>query len=152
MLQISIASRIMLLSGNVDLLLLVVAAWGLQERVRAAWIWGLVASLLAGLVSGLPWYIYLIGYLSVVGVARLLVHRIWQAPLLAMFAVTFIGTLELLMLTFVQRTIFEVPLAFGEVFSQIILPTVLLNLLLAIPVHGLMRDLADRLYPEKAMV
>jgi cell shape-determining protein MreD len=152
MLQISIASRIMLLSGNVDLLLLVVAAWGLQERVRAAWIWGLIASLLAGLVSGVPWYIYLIGYLSVVGLARLLVHRIWQAPLLAMFAVTFIGTLELLMLTFVQRTIFEVPLGFSDVFSQIILPTVLLNLLLAIPVHALIRDLARWLYPEDVMV
>jgi cell shape-determining protein MreD len=151
MLQISIASRIMLLSGNVDLLLLVVAAWGLQERVRAAWIWGLVASLLAGLVSGVPWYIYLIGYLSVVGVARIMVHRIWQAPLLAMFAVTFIGTLELLMLTFVQRTIFEVPLGFSDVFSQIILPTVLLNLLLAIPVHSLIRDLAKWLYPEDVL-
>ena len=149
--QTSIASRIMLLSGNVDLLLLVVAAWGLQERVRAAWMWGLVASLLAGLVSGVPWYVYLIAYLSVVGLARLLVHRIWQAPLLAMFAVTFIGTLELLMLTFVQRTIFEVPLSFGEVFSQIVLPTVLLNLLLAIPVHALMRDLAERIYPEKVL-
>ena len=54
MLQISIASRIMLLSGNVDLLLLVVAACGLQERVPAAWIWGAVASLLAGLVSDFP--------------------------------------------------------------------------------------------------
>jgi cell shape-determining protein MreD len=151
MLQISIVSRIMLLSGNVDLLLLVVAAWGLQERVRAAWIWGLVASLLAGLVSGVPWYIYLIGYLSVVGLARLLVHRIWQAPLLAMFAVTFIGTLELLMLTFVQRTIFAAPLSFSEVFSQVVLPTVLLNLLLAIPVHALMRDLAGRIFPEKGL-
>ena len=151
MLQISVASRILLLSGNVDLLLLVVAAWGLQERVRAAWIWGVVASLLAGLVSGVPWYIYIIGYLSVVGLARLLVHRIWQAPLLAMFAVTFIGTLELLMLTFVQRTILEVPLSIGEVFSQIVLPTVLLNLLLAIPVHSLIRDLAERIYPEKAL-
>jgi len=151
MLQISIASRIMLLSGNVDLLLLVVAAWGLQERVRASWIWGVVASILAGLVSGVPWYIYLIGYISVVGLARLLVHRIWQAPLLAMFAVTFIGTLELLMLTYVQRTIFEVPLSFNEVFSQIVLPTVLLNLLLAIPVHALIRNLAGWLYPEKGM-
>jgi hypothetical protein len=151
MLQISIASRIMLLSGNVDLLLLVVAAWGLQERVRAAWIWGVVASLLAGLVSGVPWYIYLIGYLSVVGLARSLVHRIWQAPLLAMFAVTFIGTLELLMLTYAQRIILEVPLAIGEVFSQIVLPTVLLNLLIAIPVHALIRDLAGRLYPEEGM-
>ena len=151
MLQISIASRIMLLSGNVDLSLLVLAAWGLQERVRAAWIWGVIASLLAGLVSGVPWYIYLIGYLSVVGLARLLVHRIWQAPLLAMFAVTFIGTLELLTLTFIQRTIFEIPLVFSDVFSQIVLPTVLLNLLLAIPVHALIRDLAERLYPEKEM-
>ena len=151
MLQISIASRIMLLSGNVDLSLLVVAAWGLQERVRAAWIWGVIASLLAGLVSGVPWYIYLIGYLSVVGLARLLVHRIWQAPLLAMFAVTFIGTLELLMLTYAQRTILDVPLIFSEVFSQIVLPTVLLNLLLAIPVNALVRDLAGRLYPEEGM-
>jgi cell shape-determining protein MreD len=148
-LQTSIASRIMLLSGNADLLLLVVAAWGLQERVRGAWIWGVAASLLVGMVSGVPWYIYLIGYLSVVGLARLLVHRIWQAPLLAMFAVTLIGTLELLMLTFIQRTIFEVPLALNEVFSQIALPTILLNLLLAIPVHALIHDLANRLYPEK---
>jgi rod shape-determining protein MreD len=151
MLQISIASRIMLLSGNVDLLLLVLAAWSLQERVRAAWIWGVVAGLLAGLVSGVPWYIYLVGYLSVVGIARLLVRRIWQAPLLAMFAVTFIGTLELLMLTFVQRTIFAIPLVFSIVFSQIVLPTVLLNLLLAIPIHALLRDLAERLYPEKVL-
>ena len=149
MLQISIASRIMLLSGNVDLLLLVIAAWALQERVQAAWIWGVVAGLLAGIVSGVPWFIYLVGYLSMVGIARLLVHSVWQAPLLAMFAVTFTGTLELLMLTYVQRTIFQVPLAYNEVFSQIVLPTVLLNLLFAIPIHTLIRGLAEWLYPEK---
>jgi hypothetical protein len=148
-LQTAIASRILLLSGNADLVLLVVMAWGLQERVRGAWIWGAAASLLVGIVSGIPWYIYLIGYLSVVGLARLLVHRIWQAPLLAMIAVTFIGTLELLILMFILRTLFEVPLALSEVFSQIVLPTILLNLLLAIPVHALIRDLANRLYPEK---
>ena len=149
-LQTSIASRIMLFSGHADLVLLVVVAWGLQERVRGVWIWGVAAGLLVAVVSGVPWYIYLIGYLSAVGLARLLVNRIWQAPLLAMFSVTLIGTLELLMLAFFQRTIIEVPLAFGEVFSQIILPTILLNLLLAIPVHALIRDLANRLYPQEA--
>jgi cell shape-determining protein MreD len=147
--QTSIASRIMLLSGNADLVLLVVAAWGLQERVRGAWIWGVLAGLLVGMVSGVPGYIYLIGYLTVVGVARLLVHRIWQAPLLAMFAVTLIGTLELLMLTFIQLKIVGVPLTFSKVFPQIVLPTVLLNLLLSIPVHSLFRDLARWLYPEE---
>jgi cell shape-determining protein MreD len=148
-LQTTIVSRIILLSGNADLVLLVVAAWGLQERARGVWIWGAAASLLVGMASGIPWYVYFIGYLSVVGFARLLVHRIWQAPLLAMFAVTLIGTLELLMLMVFQRTLFGVSLALSDVFSQIVLPTVLLNLLLAIPVHALICDLALRLYPEK---
>lgn len=151
-LQTSIASRVMLLSGNADLVLLVVVAWGLQERASGAWIWGIAASLLVGLVSGVPWYIYLFGYLSVVGLARLLVHHIWQAPLLVMFAVTLIGTLELLILMFIHRTLLEIPLALSEVFFQIFLPTILLNLLLAIPVHALIRDLANRLYPEKEAV
>jgi len=127
----------------------VVVAWGLQERARGAWIWGVAASLLVGLVSGVPWYIYLIGYMSMVGLARLLVHRIWQAPLLEMFAVTLIGTLELLLLMFIYRTLSEVPLVLSEDFLQIFLPTILLNLLLAIPVHALVHDLANRLYPEK---
>lgn len=147
--QTTIASRLILLSGNADLVLLVVIAWGLQERVRGAWIWGLLAGLAVGMVSGVPWYIYVVGYLSVVGLARLLVHRIWQAPLLVMFGVTLTGTLELLMLTFVQRTIFYSPLILSEVLTQIVLPTVLLNLLLAIPVHALIQDLANWLYPEK---
>ena len=151
MLQISIVSRITLLSGNVDLVLLVIAAWGLQERASGAWVWGVLASLLVGLVSGVPWYVYFIGYLSVVGLARLLVHRIWQAPLLAMFAITLIGTLELLMLTFVQRSVLQVPLALNDVLTQIVLPTVLLNLLVAIPVHALLHNLSDWLYREKEM-
>jgi rod shape-determining protein MreD len=148
-LQTSIASQIMLLSGNADLVMLLVAAWGLQERARGAWIWGIMAGLLVGVVSGIPWYIYLITYLSVVGLARLFVHRIWQAPLLAMFAVTFIGTLEILLLTYIQRTVVNVPLNFSEIFPQIVLPTILLNLLLSIPIHALIQDLARRLYPEE---
>ncbi len=151
MLQVSIFSRIMLLSGNADLLLLILAAWSLQERAKGAWIWGVAASLLAGLISGIPWYIYLVGYLSVIVIARLLIHRIWQAPLLAMFTVTLIGTLELLMITFVRQTVFQNPLPLGDVFLQIVLPSVLLNLLLAIPIHALVRDLANRLYPAEVV-
>ncbi len=149
MLQISIISRITLLSGNPDLILLVLAAWGLQERARGAWIWGGIAGLLAGLISGIPWYIYLVAYLTVVWTARQLTRAIWQAPLLAMLTVTLIGTLELLMLTYIRQTILENPLPLSEVFLQIVLPSVLLNLLLAIPVHPLIKDLANRLYPPE---
>jgi hypothetical protein len=150
-LQIAIVSRMVLLSGNADVILLVLAAWALQERTRGSWIWGVCASLLVGLVSGIPWYIYLAAYLIVVGAARLLIHRIWQAPLLAMFAVTFTGTLALLILTYFQRLFTGVTLSPGDVLLQILLPSLLLNLLLAIPVHALIKDLANRMYPAEVI-
>jgi rod shape-determining protein MreD len=146
-LQTSIFSRINLLNGSADLVLLILAAWGLQERVHNAWIWGATAGILVGAISGVPWYIYLVGYLVVVLLARILARRIWQAPLLAMFTVTLIGTIVLLMLTYLERSILEVPLEFNVSFLQIILPSVLLNLLMAVPVHTLIRDLANVLYP-----
>jgi cell shape-determining protein MreD len=149
-LQTAVISRMNLLSGSADLVLIILGAWGLQERVRSAWIWGVAAGLLVGIVSAVPWYIYLASYLVVVGAARLLTRRIWQAPLLGMFAITFTGTLVLLMLTFFYRSVFEVPLALSQAFIQVMLPSLLLNLLLAIPVHALVRDLAQRLYPGEA--
>jgi rod shape-determining protein MreD len=150
-LQTSIVGRINLLNGAADLILLILAAWALQERVRSAWMWGAAAGLLFGFVSGTPWYVYLVGYMVVVGMARLLAHRVWQAPLLAMFTVTLIGSLVLLMVTYLERTLFEMSLAFNVSFVQIILPSILLNLLLAIPVHTLIRDLANRLYPGEVV-
>lgn len=147
LIQTAVISRIMLINGSADLVLLILAAWGLQERVHHAWIWAVLAGLLVGFVSGVPWYVYLASYLAVVGVARLLTRRVWQAPLLAMFSVTLIGTLVLQMATFFALTFLQVPMALGDVFEKIILPSVLLNLLLAIPTYGLVRDLANRLYP-----
>lgn len=151
MLQTSIVGRINLLNGAADLVLLILAAWGLQERVRNAWIWGTAAGLLVGFVSGIPWYVYLVAYLAVVGMARILAHRVWQAPLLAMFTVTLIGTLVLHMLTYLERTLFQVSLNFNLSFVQIILPSILLNLLLAIPAYALVRDLANRLFPAEVV-
>jgi cell shape-determining protein MreD len=150
-LQTSIVGRINLLNGAADLVLLILAAWGLQERIRSAWIWGAAAGLLAGFISGLPWYVYLISYLVVVGMARILAHRVWQAPLLGMFTVTLVGTLVLLMFTFLVRSLFEVSMVFSLSFMQVILPSILMNMLLAIPVHALIRDLANRLYPAEAV-
>jgi cell shape-determining protein MreD len=151
MLQTAIVGRINLLNGAADLVLLILAAWGLQERVRSAWIWGAAAGLLVGSISGVPWYVYLVSYLFVIGMARILAHRVWQAPLLAMFTVTLIGTLVLLMLTYFERSLFEISLTFNLSFVQIILPSILLNLLLAIPVYAIIRDLVNRLYPAEVV-
>ena len=148
--QTAILSRINLLTGSADLILLVVAGWGLQVNSRSVWVWAALAGILVGYVSALPMFVPVAGYLLVMGLARLLQRRIWQAPLLAMFAVTFAGTLAMQLLSYVTLWLLGNPLPLGDSFSQVILPSTLLNLLLSIPVHALMRDLARWLYPREA--
>ncbi len=150
-LQTAIVSRINLLAGSADIILLVVAAWGLQPTVKWAWVWAVLAGILVGYVSGLPVFIAPVGYLLVMGMARLMQRRVWQAPLLAMFAVTFVGTLVMQVMTYASLWLAGNPLSPGEAFLQVTLPSLLLNLFLSIPIHALLRDTARWLYPAESV-
>ncbi len=146
--QSAIVSQVSLLAGYADLLLIILAAWALQEGVTTAFQWALLASLMVSFVSHLPWLIYLLGYCGVVFFALLLQRRVWQVPLLAMFSVTFLGTLLLHFLAYVYLRLSGDPLPFSDSMGLIVLPSVLLNMLLAIPLYGMMRDLAQWVFPS----
>lgn len=146
-LQSAVISRITLLSGYADLPLVMLAAWALQEGVESAWHWAVAAGMLVGFVSGIPWVVPVIGYLAVVALANVLQRRVWQAPLLAMFSVTFLGTIISSLLSLVVLRFLSVPLAVGDTLGLLVLPGVLLNMLIAIPVYAVMRDLARWTYP-----
>lgn len=148
-LQTTIISRLPLLHGSADLVLLVIIAWALQERVRTAWHWALIGSAFIGLASALTFYIPLIGYLVTTALALLLRRRIWQTPLLAMFAITLLGTLISHFTTALSLSITGTPLPWVETLEMITLPSLFLNILLAAPVYALVRDLAEWLHPEE---
>jgi rod shape-determining protein MreD len=147
-LQSAMISRIYLLSGIADLPLVMLAAWALQDEVDSSWHWAVAFGLMVGFVSGIPWYVYVMGYGVVVALAQLLQKRVWQAPLLAMFTVTFLGTAVLCVISFLVLRIANVNIALGDVLGLVVLPSVLLNMLLAIPVFAVMRDLSRWVYPS----
>lgn len=149
MVQSAVVSRLTLLSGCADILLLIVAGWAVQERVRTAWQWAIVAGLLAGLLSALPWLVPVASYLLVAALGRILTRRLWQAPLLLMFLITLVGTLMSQTLAWLVLQFAGRSLPWEESFSQVILPSALLNLLLATPIYIFVRDLATLLYPVK---
>ena len=149
MLQIAVVSTLPLLHGTADLVLLVLLAWALQERVSSAIEWGAIGGLLIGVISAVPFWIPLLGYLSAVGLARLLRRRVWQTPLLAMFITTVAGTLMVHLFTWVILRIQGTPLPPWDSLNQVVLPAALLNLLLALPVYALVTDLAQSIYPEE---
>ena len=147
MLQSAIVSRITLLSGVADLPLVVLAAWALQDEVDTAWHWAVGTSVLVGFVSGIHWSVPVLSYLVVVTFAQILQRRVWQAPLLAMFSVTFLGTVSMSVISLVVLRIVGISLPLSDAFGLVTLPAILLNMLLAIPVYAVMRDLARWVYP-----
>jgi rod shape-determining protein MreD len=151
-LQMAVLSRLSLLSGSADLVLLVVAAWSLQERVETAWQWSLLAGVLVGVASGLPVLVPVLGYLATTGIARLVLRRVWETPILAMFIVVFLGTMTYMTLALVWASFGGGNYPAQDAFSLIILPSVLLNIVLAIPVFLLVRDLATWMYPAEEIV
>jgi len=147
--QSAVISHMTLLAGYADLMLVILAAWALKAEASSAWLWAILGGVMVSFVSGLPWPVTMFGYLFVVLLAQLLRRRVWQAPLLAMFSVTFIGTLIMDLFTLLVLNLLGTPLPIGDSLGLIVLPSMLLNLLFAVPVYVMIRDLAQWVSPAQ---
>ena len=142
----AIVSRIPLLGGYADLMLVALAAWSLQERVETSWHWAIFGGLLVGWASALPWAVPVAGYLLMVLLARLLVRRIWQAPLVAVFVLVFFGSFIMHIFSVSVLRLTGTPLSIKDALSTTTLPSIFLNLFLALPAYPIFRDLAVWIY------
>lgn len=147
MIQSAIVSQTPMLHGTADIVLLAVIAWALQDRVKTAWHWAIIGGLLAGFLSGLPFGVYLGSYLATTLICMILKRFVWKVPLLAMLLVTFTGTLILQGTSMIALTITAVRLPLLESINLVVLPSILLNLLLAVPFYIIIGDLANWLHP-----
>src|SRR5512146_766096 len=135
-LQVGVASRLPLLHGTTDLVLVTLVAWAMQERVTTAWRWAIVGGFLVSFVSALPTLTPFLGFLVVTGLVRLVQRRIWQTPILVMFLMTFLGTLIFQGISLVALRINGTQLPFWQSLNIVVLPSALLNLILAIPIYA----------------
>ncbi len=146
-LQTTIVNRLPLLHGTADIILLALAAWSLQERVKSSWFWVLLGGILVSFSSATPYFAPLVGYLISTAFARVLRRRVWQTPIIAMFLVTFFGTLVLHGLYLGTLLIHGANLNWQDGLNLVTLPSLLLNILLAIPVYAVISGLSEWVYP-----
>jgi hypothetical protein len=149
LLQSAIVSATPLLMGSADLFLLLVIAWTLQERVRVFWQWTIIGCLVLGVISKSPLVGILLSYLSVTAIVLIARKMFWKAPYLTMWAMTLVGTIVVQGMALAGRWLEGAEIPFLQAFNLIILPSLLLNLLLAAPILALVRDLANWLYPQE---
>jgi len=151
-LQSAVFSRIVLLKGTADLILIALIAWAVQKRVRTAWYWCIIGGLFVSFVSALPLGAPLIGYVIAVSFAIILRQQVWQVPILAMFIATIMGTFIVQIVDYVALTISGINIPFWQSINLIILPSIILNIILAIPFYAIFNDLSKWLYPEEIVV
>ncbi|MBS1249343.1 MAG: hypothetical protein MAG431_00920 [Chloroflexi bacterium] len=148
-LQSAVVSRITLLHGTADIILLTIIAWALQEEVKTGWQWALIGGLLADFLSGLPFGIYTASYLLITGLTLALRVRIWRFAILVQLFATFLGTILSHALSLLAVIAQGTNLSFQTVLETITLPSLILNLLLTIPVYILIQELALQVHPRK---
>jgi cell shape-determining protein MreD len=148
-LQTTLMVRITLLSGFPDLTMLILIAWVLQEDSKYAWIWAIMGGLIIGFSSAIPWFIFSVSYLMIIVIAQRFKSSIWQNPVLAMMLMTALGTFILLGAEFIALQVMGINLIFSDILTRTILPSMLLNLLIAFPIYFLMKEFGNLLYPNK---
>ncbi len=152
MLQVAVFSNLHILYGATDLVLLTVIAWSLQEKTRNGLLWAVVGGGLVSFVSSVPLLPNLIGYVLVAFFVQFVKRRIWQIPVLAMYFVTALSTIFIQFFSLGILIFFGAQLEWMESINLVILPSVLLNLIFALPAYLFMNDLAGWIYPAETEV
>lgn len=151
-LQMTAISRINLLNGSADLILLAIAAWGIREKNNNVYTWALIGGLMISISSALPFLSPVMPYMVTALIARVVSKRLWQAPILALIITMITGTLfQHLFYIFILQ-ISGVPLEFAESIGFVTLPSLLLNFFFLFPVFVVITDLWKWVTPEELYV
>jgi cell shape-determining protein MreD len=147
LIQITAVSRLPLVHGTADLVMLTLTAWGIHTKKNNVWIWALIGGLMTSFVSAVPWLAVIIPYIVVALSAHLLHGRFWQSPILAMLLITIFGTFVVQLTTVSVLNFKDIQVNFTLAFEAIIIPSLILNLILALPVFILVKDISQWIYP-----
>jgi hypothetical protein len=146
-LQMVIVRQLPLFNGTVDLLLLWLASWGLQKQGKNVWVGAVFVILLMSFVSSQPWYVWTVTYLSVAIISRFMNRNFWQNPLIALIFVVFISSIIGLIAQMGALIFHDSAINIAQSIKYVVVPSVFLNLLFAIPVYIVVNDMAQWVYP-----
>ena len=97
-------------------------------------------------LSAMPMNGYLWMYLLIWGIIHFIKLRVWQMPLILMLFVTILGTLIIsggtLALLFLQNA----SVNYMDAIRRIIVPSLVMNLLIAIPIYAFLNDVVNTIY------
>jgi hypothetical protein len=149
MLQLGIFSNIQILAGKIDLLMLGVIAWIIQKKTELIdiVIFSIISVFFIYLISAEPIIIILSIYSVLVFVVFWSKNNIQQLPIISMLIFSAVFTFLHLVIFGFYLQLSGITMVAEEVFQSIILPSIFINLIAAIPMYLLVNELHRWVYP-----
>jgi cell shape-determining protein MreD len=151
MFQMVVVNKLSLLYGYADLVLLIIIIYGLHPKAKHSYFWAIVAGLMFGYISKLSIIVPMSVYFLVIWGAKAIKMRIWQMPILAYLFVVIVATFLYQFGSLISLKVAGSILPLVESINLIIIPSVLLNLIFAIPIYYIFNDFLDVVFTEKKL-
>jgi len=148
-LQSAVISRLPLISGTADLMLVVLVAITLQKSVKTAWQWSIVGGLLTDFFSGLPFGLFTVSYLITTGIAHVLRERVWRFSFLIQLLVVLSGIVITHTISYLVLFLQGSSIQFTSVLQAVTMPSIILSFMLSLPVYIIVQDVIEQLKPPE---
>jgi len=142
-------SRVTLMGGSADLILLATVSWGVSEEDNSVFVWALVGGIFISLISAMPSAAVITSYLVIAGITRVIQIGLWQAPILVILLSSFIGTIVKFIIDIIALQFMGIELNLSTSIKTTLAPNLILNLFILFPVYLIMSDLAKRISPKE---
>ncbi len=149
-LQVSLISKVRLLQGAPDLLMLAILAWSINAKTKYAWIIVIFAGLVMSYLSAMPMDGYIWMYLFLWLIIRFLKMKVWQMPMILMLFMTILGTIFTSFGTLGLLLLQNASVILMDAVRQILVPSLVLNLIFAVPVYAFLNDVINSIYINEA--
>ncbi len=142
--QATLVPQVAILGGRPDLMFLTVVAWSVYAPLNESVTWAFVGGILLDLLSAAPTGTSIPGLVLVVFVANVLKNQLYSLNWLMLLGIIGIGTIvqQLVIMIILSMTGFIVP--FGDSLGYVVLPTAAYNLVFALPIYWVTRQLQRR--------
>jgi cell shape-determining protein MreD len=148
-LQVAIISDIHLIQGTADLLLLIYITWSINKKTKFNIELALIAGMLVSFVTAIPYYIVIPAYIAVFILNRIIILKFFDISILKTAISILISTLGYLGLSYVYLWIIKgTTITIPDAFGMVIVPSMLMNIVFALPVFAVMREVIALIYPE----
>jgi rod shape-determining protein MreD len=143
-LQATFVPQIRLLGGGPDLVFLIVLAWSVNINLEGGITWAFVGGILQDLFSAAPTGTSAVGLIMLVFAVNQLARQVQRVGVVLLLGLSLAGTLfqQIMMILLLGLFGFNVDLI-GDL-NDVVLPTMLYNLVLILPVYWFIRRIQRR--------